>query len=32
VQVFVLGWFHFRPRADGSPDEAELGYRLRISA
>ena len=27
-----LGWFHFRPRASGSPDEPELGYRLRKSA
>jgi RimJ/RimL family protein N-acetyltransferase len=27
-----LGWFHFRPREDGDPDEAELGYRLRRSA
>jgi RimJ/RimL family protein N-acetyltransferase len=27
-----LGWFHFRPREGGSPDEAELGYRLRMSA
>jgi RimJ/RimL family protein N-acetyltransferase len=27
-----LGWFHFRPRAEGAPDEAELGYRLRKSA
>jgi RimJ/RimL family protein N-acetyltransferase len=27
-----LGWFHFRPCEDGSPDEAELGYRLRKSA
>ena len=26
-----LGWFHFRP-ADGAPDEAELGYRLRRAA
>jgi RimJ/RimL family protein N-acetyltransferase len=24
-----LGWFHFRPREGGDPDEAELGYRLR---
>ena len=24
-----LGWFHFRPREGGGPDEAELGYRLR---
>jgi RimJ/RimL family protein N-acetyltransferase len=27
-----LGWFHFRPRPGGSPDEPELGYRLRKSA
>jgi RimJ/RimL family protein N-acetyltransferase len=27
-----LGWFHFRPEEGGSPDEAELGYRLRKSA
>src|SRR5438094_8258584 len=27
-----LGWFHFRPRADSAPGEAELGYRLRKSA
>jgi RimJ/RimL family protein N-acetyltransferase len=27
-----LGWFHFRPREEGPPDEAELGYRLRKSA
>jgi RimJ/RimL family protein N-acetyltransferase len=27
-----LGWFHFRPREGASPDEAELGYRLRKSA
>jgi RimJ/RimL family protein N-acetyltransferase len=27
-----LGWFHFRPREEGRPDEAELGYRLRKSA
>ena len=27
-----LGWFHFRPREDERPDEAELGYRLRKSA
>ena len=27
-----LGWFHFRPREGGGPDEAELGYRLRKSA
>jgi RimJ/RimL family protein N-acetyltransferase len=27
-----LGWFEFRPRASGSPDEVELGYRLRESA
>jgi RimJ/RimL family protein N-acetyltransferase len=27
-----LGWFHFRPREGASPDEAELGYRLRGSA
>jgi RimJ/RimL family protein N-acetyltransferase len=27
-----LGWFHFRPRREGSLDEAELGYRLRKSA
>jgi len=27
-----LGWFHFRPREDDRPDEAELGYRLRKSA
>ncbi|HEY3367915.1 MAG TPA: GNAT family N-acetyltransferase [Symbiobacteriaceae bacterium] len=28
----LLGWFHFRPAEGGSPDEAELGYRLRKSA
>jgi RimJ/RimL family protein N-acetyltransferase len=27
-----LGWFHFRPRNGSSPDQAELGYRLRKSA
>jgi RimJ/RimL family protein N-acetyltransferase len=27
-----LGWFHFRPRPDADPSEAELGYRLRKSA
>ena len=27
-----LGWFHLRPPEGGSPDEAELGYRLRKSA
>jgi len=27
-----LGWFHFRPSEGSSPDEAELGYRLRKSA
>jgi RimJ/RimL family protein N-acetyltransferase len=27
-----VGWFLFRPEADGSPDEPELGYRLRKSA
>lgn len=27
-----LGWFHLRPRAEGEPDEPELGYRLRRSA
>ena len=27
-----VGWFHFRPAADASPDEVELGYRLRRSA
>ncbi len=27
-----LGWFHFRPPQGGSPDEPELGYRLRKSA
>lgn len=27
-----LGWFHFRPPEGASPDEAELGYRLRKSA
>ena len=27
-----LGWFHFRPREGGDPDEAELGYRLKRSA
>jgi RimJ/RimL family protein N-acetyltransferase len=27
-----LGWFHFRPREGGDPEEAELGYRLRRSA
>src|SRR5256886_12497269 len=27
-----LGWFHFRPREEAGPDEAELGYRLRTSA
>jgi RimJ/RimL family protein N-acetyltransferase len=26
-----LGWFHFRPRDGSSPDQAELGYRLRKS-
>lgn len=26
-----MGWFALRPRDDGSPDEAELGYRLRRS-
>ena len=28
----VVGWFHFRPAAGSSPDEPELGYRLRRSA
>jgi len=27
-----LGWFHFRPAKGASPDEPELGYRLRRSA
>ena len=27
-----LGWFHFRPRGEAGPDEAELGYRLCKSA
>jgi RimJ/RimL family protein N-acetyltransferase len=27
-----LGWFHLRPPKGGSPDEPELGYRLRRSA
>jgi RimJ/RimL family protein N-acetyltransferase len=27
-----LGWFHFRPREEAVPGEAELGYRLRRSA
>ncbi len=27
-----LGWFHFRPLPDASPDELELGYRLRKAA
>src|SRR5688500_3503850 len=27
-----LGWFHFRPREGTSPDQPELGYRLRQSA
>ncbi|HEY8598581.1 MAG TPA: GNAT family N-acetyltransferase [Thermomicrobiales bacterium] len=27
-----LGWFHFRPESSGSPDEPELGYRLRKAA
>ena len=27
-----LGWFHFRPKQGASPDEPELGYRLRRSA
>jgi RimJ/RimL family protein N-acetyltransferase len=27
-----LGWFHFRPREEADPGEAELGYRLRKSA
>jgi RimJ/RimL family protein N-acetyltransferase len=27
-----LGWFALRPEADGIPDQAELGYRLRKSA
>jgi RimJ/RimL family protein N-acetyltransferase len=27
-----LGWFHFRPPQGASPDEVELGYRLRKSA
>jgi RimJ/RimL family protein N-acetyltransferase len=27
-----LGWFHFRPAADGYDDEPELGYRLRRPA
>ena len=30
--VEFLGWFHFRPRQDAAPGEAELGYRLRKSA
>ena len=27
-----LGWFHFRPDANASPAEPELGYRLRKAA
>ena len=27
-----LGWFHLRPREDGSANEPELGYRLNSSA
>jgi RimJ/RimL family protein N-acetyltransferase len=27
-----LGWFHFRPLEGASPDEVELGYRLRKAA
>lgn len=27
-----VGWFHFRPREGVSPDQPELGYRLRRSA
>lgn len=27
-----LGWFHFRPAEGADLDEAELGYRLRVSA
>ena len=27
-----VGWFHFRPEEGASPDEPELGYRLRRSA
>ena len=27
-----LGWFHFRPSTAATPDEAELGYRLRRAA
>ena len=27
-----VGWFHLRPPPGGSPDEPELGYRLRRSA
>ena len=27
-----LGWFHFRPAEGSSPDEVEIGYRLRKSA
>jgi RimJ/RimL family protein N-acetyltransferase len=27
-----LGWFEFRPREGSSPDEVELGYRLKKSA
>ena len=27
-----LGWFHFRPREGTSPDQPELGYRLRKAA
>ncbi len=27
-----LGWFHFRPLQGASPDEPELGYRLRKAA
>ncbi len=27
-----LGWFHFRPPKGASPDEPELGYRLRKAA
>lgn len=27
-----IGWFHLRPRAEGAPDEPELGYRLRAAS
>ena len=31
TKLFV-GWFHFRPEDEATPDEIELGYRLRRSA